>query len=405
MNRKDTFGKIPPQAVEIEELVLGQMLVDTDCVLEGLLMLSEESFYKETNRLTFRAIAEMKEGVDIVTVTQHCKKNGTLEMTGGAYYISDLPTRVGTTWHFKKHCLILLEMEIKRKLIAIGFGSEAWNDDSDAFEELEKNQDQLKEIYERINRMKRKSVSDVWDLEYHVAFETGFTDLDEMLKIGEGEYIIIAGRPSMGKSLLMLLMAIKQKSVIISLEQTIEQVARRMKRGGMDKNTPVIIIDSLRDLSDIESECEIQVRNGARVIFLDYLQLVRCKAENRTNEVSKVSQGLQALAKRLKVPIIALSQLSRAVGGRKDKRPEMTDLRDSGSIEQDADSIIMLFRPAYYNETEYEFGGEMHQDLDKNTLLLLLPKVRDGRTGEIRLRTKFSEMKLTDWEAPQILPF
>jgi replicative DNA helicase len=431
--QKEVVPKVIPQAVEIETAVLGSMIIDPDCIPTVVEILKPEHFYKEEHKIIFKAIIELFEsgrGVDLYILTQELKKEGLLENVGGATYLAELSNAVATSAKVEEYAQIVHDKYILRELIRMTniLSNAAFREDADAFELLDFAERKLLEIssekfksgvediksaikfvlekYEEINRTKRLLTG----------VTTGFPELDALTGgLQKSDLIIIAGRPSMGKTAFALTIARnaavegKVPVAFFSLEMSIEQVALRLlcaeanvdmhalrtgKLSGDDwqkisnvvgriSEAP-IFIDDTPALSTLELRAKarrLKAEYDIGLIIVDYLQLMQGgKAETREREIAMISRSLKSLAKELEVPVIALSQLRRAVEDRADKRPMLSDLRESGSLEQDADVVMFVHRPEYYGIQYYEDNMPT-----EGTAEIIISKQRNGPIGEVRL--------------------
>ena len=442
----NSLGKIPPQQVELEELVLGAVMLE-NCINEVSDILSVQSFYKDANSRIFNACLTLHKEykpVDIMTVVMELKRTKELEIVGGAYYVTSLTNRVASSANVEFHARIIQQKFIQRELIRISAETinNAYDDGADCFDLLENIEKGITLISKGLAVGKISTISSLWnDVSEHnrilltkkgiSGVPSGYLNLDTITGgWQQPDLIIIAARPAMGKTSLVCNFArnaavnFNSAGVIFSLEMSSRQIATRIF--SMESNT--LISDFMRKgievdrMIFVEKDCTklinsplfiddtaaislIELRSKARKlkreknikwIAVDYLQLMTGDKGNgkgnREQEISSISRGLKALAKELQVPIIALSQLSRAVetrGG--DKRPQLSDLRESGAIEQDADMVIFIHRPEYYNVTEYEDGSET-----KGIAEIIFAKHRNGALGTERL--KFIDY-LTKFEA------
>lgn len=399
------FGKVQPQATELEQAVLGALMLDRDAFLLVADILTQETFYLESHRAIYRAILrlfEQQSPVDLLTVTEELRKSGELDSVGGGYYLTQLSYRVASAANIEYHARIIAQKHIQRQLIETGTETirDAYEDATDAFELLEKTESKLFKIGHR----RAKSAQHVRDITQGVIIEAekAMQHLGECIGIPSGisaldkesggwrspDLVIIAGRPAMGKTALALTIAggaaKSGKAVaVFSLEMSKGQLTHRLicmeakVNGQMARNgklsaddfrriceaQPVvnslpIYIEDTPAMSVIELRAaarRLKMKYGIGLVIVDYLQLMKGseRGGNREREVAEISAGLKALAKELEVPVIALAQLSRAVetrGG--SKRPQMSDLRESGAIENDADMVIFPYRPEYYGILE-----------------------------------------------------
>jgi len=430
MDRADPLSKVPPQHLEAEEFVLGAILIDNQAMNKVLEVLSPSAWYREAHRKIFQAmieLSEVNEAIDQVTVSECLRRRNELEQIGGAAYLAKLVAQVPTAANVRHHAKIVQEKALLRNLITVATDIVA-----SGYRDSEKVEDLIdqaeRSIFEIAERKMRPSFVPVREIvkssfetierlyekkERVTGVPTGFTDMDEMTSgLQPSDLIIVAGRPSMGKTALALSMAqyaaIEKREIvaIFSLEMSKEQLVLRMlcsearvdahklrsgflgrtdwpkltSAAGRLAEAPIYIDDSpaMTVLEMRAKARRLKAERGLGLVIVDYLQLMRGRgsADNREQEISDISRSLKALAKELAIPVIALSQLSRAVetrGG--DKKPQLADLRESGAIEQDADVVMFIFREEVYRQTE-----ENHGIAD-----ILLRKQRNGPTGEIRL--------------------
>lgn len=421
--------RVPPQNIEAEKSVLGSMLIDEDAIGSAIEILDETWFYDDANRKIYKAVVDLyqsRKNVDLITLSNQLKSDGILDQVGGATYLSGIIDLVPTSANVEHYAQIVKEKGVLRRLIknatsiiADSFASKGNieeavdNAERLIFEvaDLKQNQksshikDLVKEGIENLDRLYQRK-------EHITGIATGFTKFDNMTSgLQNSDLIVIAGRPSMGKSALAVSIAervgIEQKKgvAIFSLEMSKEQLVQRMLcsqarvdahkvRSGFlspsdwPKLTAAagrlseanIFIDDTPAISALELRAKarrLKANNGIDLIILDYLQLMRgsAKADSRQQEISEISRSIKALARELKIPIIALSQLSRAVESRQDHRPQLSDLRESGAIEQDADIVILLMREEYYAPTEENTG----------IADLIIAKQRNGPVGTVKL--------------------
>ncbi|MFA8449583.1 MAG: replicative DNA helicase [Bacteroidales bacterium] len=453
-------SKIPPQSIELEEAVLGALMIEKDAVTAVIDILKPEVFYKQAHQAIFFAIQSLfarSEPIDILTVTNELKQNGDLDMIGGPYYITQLTTRVSSSAHVEFHSRIILQNYLKREMIRIGaeIVRDAYEDTNDVFDLLDKAEQSLFSITE--NNL-RRSFSDMPSLvqeaikeiesargdEGHMrGIPSGFTDLDRLTSGWQkSDLVILAARPGMGKTAFTLSMArnivvdFEKPVAMFSLEMAAVQLVTRLissetqlsadklKKGNLAEhewtqlNTKIaplinakLFIDDTPALSifELRAKCRrLKAQHGIEMILIDYLQLMSGSSEkggNREQEISSISRGLKALAKELNVPIIALSQLSRAVetrGG--SKKPMLSDLRESGAIEQDADMVIFIYRPEYYGIDQDEDGNSTAGIAE-----ICIAKHRNGALEDIPLRfvgkyAKFCDLETTDYDLPTTNP-
>jgi len=432
--------KLPPQSLEAEMSILGGILIDNDAINRVLEMLTPEDFYRESHRKIFQAmmkLSDTREPCDLITMTDMLKKAGELEEIGGAAYLATLVDYVPTAANISYYCKMVKEKSTNRKLISVAteIVSRGYDEQADVEELLDKAQKEIYEISENKSRPQYVPVQAVikdamnilknlYDQKEHVTgVPTGYVDLDHKTAgFQPGNLVIIAARPSMGKTTLALNIAQyasaeskkKVPSVIFSLEMGKEElvmrflasIARvdfgRMRTGHFhDSDWPRltraagILHDAKIFIDDSPSISVLELRSKARrlksehdigLVIVDYLQLMRGGAnpESRQQEISEISRALKALAKELNVPVVALSQLNRELEKRADKRPMMSDLRESGAIEQDADVIMFVYREAVYCEDCRKPDVTCSKGHERNAEIII-GKQRNGALGTIEL--------------------
>lgn len=445
------MGKKPPQAVDIEEAVLGALMLEPHAVPETLEIVNSECFYKETNRKIFNAIKTLSDNhnpVDFLTVSDELKRTGDLEIIGGVAFLTQLSMKISSAAHVEYHAKILLQKYIQRELISISYEvqRDSFDDNLPVDELLDTTQQKIFTLSDRnIKRETRPVRSIIEDaiVELHTnqlrsdglsGVRSGYTSLDRVtLGWQPSDLIILAARPSMGKTAFVLTMA-RNMAVehqipvaFFSLEMSSLQLVKRLMisetglssdkiKGGKKLeeyewtqiNTRLaqlikapLYIDDTPSLSiyEFRSKARRLVSNaGVKAIVIDYLQLMSGPPElrgMREQEVSSISRSLKAIAKELNIPIIALSQLSRAVetrGG--SKRPQLSDLRESGAIEQDADIVIFIHRQDYYGLTE---DPAMTGVSD-----IIVAKHRNGAVCDVQMRFRSSEVRFVDMTDPDL---
>ncbi len=432
-------GKIPPQAVDLEEVVLGAMMIDKKGVDEVIDILHPDVFYKDAHRYIYEGIFklfESSEPVDLLTVSSQLKKDGRLETIGGDFYLIKLTQKVASSAHIEFHARIILQKYIQRSLIKISneIIEEAYDEGTDVFDLLDSAESKLYDVTQ--GNLKRsaetaqnlviqakKRIEEIANKEGLSGVPSGFDKLDKLTSGWQpSDLIIIAARPGMGKTALTLSMA-KNMSVnsgipvaFFSCEMSSVQLITRLissetglsseklRTGKLEKheweqlNVKVkalekapLFIDDTPSLSifDLRAKARrLASQHGIKMIIIDYLQLMTAggtqKGGNREQEISTISRNLKALAKELNVPVIALSQLSRAVetrGG--SKRPLLSDLRESGAIEQDADIVSFIYRPEYYKIDEWD---DEERTPTQGQGELIVAKHRNGGLENIRLK-------------------
>ena len=431
-----------PQSLEAEQSVIGSMIIDKEAISKALEKLNEEDFYRDGHKVIFRAIKEMYSedmAVDLVTLLEYLKSTEKLEKAGGVTYISEVTSSVITTANLDAYIKIVEDKSMLRKLIksSTAIIEESYNKQDKVNEVIDFAQKKIFDITDTKNTSEYESLSTVLErgfLEIERLFNnrgaitgvgSGIRDLDAKTSgFQKGDMVLIAARPSMGKTTFALNIAehaalVENKSVVIfSLEMSKEQLAYKLlcseasvdmlklRTGNLDDDDweriaratgPLskakIFIDDTAGLSVMEmrSKCrKIKMEHGIDLILIDYLQLMSGSAgsESRQQEVSEISRSIKALAKEMQCPVIALSQLSRAPEQRADHRPMLSDLRESGSIEQDADVVMFLYRDEYYNkETEDKGIGEC-----------IIAKQRNGPVGTVKMAWIGSHSKFANLE-------
>jgi replicative DNA helicase len=393
--------KIQPASLEVEEIVLGTLIIDGNCIDRIISIFSINLFFKPQNKVIANSLIELyksNSAIDLVTLVNHLKKNDNLGNSGGPSYIASLTSKVASSSHVDYHVRILQQEALRRNLIKIGniAVQKSFDNTEDIFDVFNETQSELDNSLKNVVNYEIKSVGKVHDeiiqqsinilkLGKKSGVPTGLTLVDNLTNGWQkSDLVILAGRPGMGKSTVAVCMCIHPSVIqkipvaIFSLEMSNEQVVSRMQsyfsavnvskivkkqlteqeiveieKTCKDLKTAPIFIDDTPNISllELKGKCRKLVKeNNVQLIVIDYLQLMRSglNINNREQEIAEISRGLKALAKELKIPVIALSQLSRGVESRADKKPMLQDLRESGQIEQDADMVIFCFRPEYY---------------------------------------------------------
>ena len=439
--KKRTNDNLIPQNIEAEEAVLGAILVNPTCLTKISDKLRASDFYKPAHRDIYEAMIflyDRNENIDIISISDVLNYSGKLESVGGRAYINDLIESTITTANVAYYAKIIQEKAVKRSLITAG--SEIVNSGYD-LEPSEISLDQAEKLIFEIGSNKTTTelkpmkdlVLDTWEaIEYRYnhrdelsGLRTGFTGLDNLLNgLHKTDLIILAARPAMGKTAFALNLAqnvalIEKVPVcIFSLEMGATQLtqrmlcsqaevdAQRMTTGNMQAKDLEKITEAMNEfsqssiyiddtsgctLTDIRTKCRRlkSQKKDLGLIVIDYLQLMEGSGkEDRQQQISSISRGLKILAKELNVPIIALSQLSRAVENRQDKRPMLADLRESGSIEQDADIVMFIYREDYYAKGDAEDDDEEAKAksvISKGTSKVIIAKHRNGPLGDVEL--------------------
>ena len=421
--------RLPPQNLEAEQSVLGSMLIDKDALLEAAEILLADDFYRETHQIIFQSVVELSnrgEPVDLVTICEELENKGLLGKVGDAAYLATITNMTPTAAHVKYYANIVKEKSLLRNLIRAA--TEIITKSYGYIENVEEVLDEAEQMIFNVARAKEsKSFIHIRDaLEETLeklerlyeqrsgitGLSTGFVDLDNSTSgLQDSDLIIIAARPSMGKTTLALNIAqhiaVEDNLPVafFSLEMSKEQLAQRLlcahaeidaqklRRGFLSSedwprltqavgplSEAPLYIDDTASISVMEMRAKarrLKMEKGLSAIFVDYLQLMRGseKAENRQQEISNISRSLKALAKELDCPVVALSQLSRAVEQRIDKRPILSDLLESGGIEANADVVMFIYREDYYNP-----------DTDRKHITeIIIAKQRNGPTGKAEL--------------------
>ena len=442
-----SIEKVPPQNLEAEQSTLGSMMLDRAALEKGMEILKAEDFYRPAHQEVYdslMSLAERDEPVDLITLQEELRKRGKLEDCGGTEYLMALVESVPTAANIEHYAKIVERKSILRKLISAG--TEIIGLASNEDEEIDAVTDRAEQLVFGVGQRRLGEyfrsitplVNQTWEWiekRYHDKGEasgipTGFSKLDHMTSgLQPSDFIIIAARPSMGKTALALNIALhaaveRQHTVaIFSVEMSAEQLVQRMVctlakanahrlRTGYFQDEEwrliaeasnklfgaPIYIDDTTDITHLgmRAKCRrLKAEHGLGLVIVDYLQLMRShrNIDNRVQEISEIARGLKSLARELKVPVVAMSQLSRAVEKREDKRPMLSDLRESGSIEAEADLVLMLYRPDYYvmkevEDTESVRGREgVADDSHRNVEVteVLISKHRNGPTGSVKL--------------------
>ncbi len=421
--------KVPPQNLEAEMAVLGSMLIEEDAIPNAMELVDEACFYKDAHSKIFSAIVNLfnnQRSVDLITISDELKGTNLLEAIGGLSYLTSLTETVPTAANVGHYARIVKEKAVLRFLInnATQIVTECFDAKGNVDELLDRAERLIFEISDRqieggsvllkeIIKDSIEAIDNLYQKKAHVTgVATGFLEFDHQTAgLQNADLIVIAGRPSMGKSALAISIAeyagVIEKIPVgfFSLEMSKEQLVQRMlcsharvdthkvrsgflapadwprltSAAGKLSEAPIFIDDSPA-ISVLELRAKarrLKSHHGIKLMVLDYLQLMRgsTRAENRQQEISDISRSLKALARELSIPIIAISQLSRAVEARQDHRPQLSDLRESGAIEQDADLVVLLLREEYYNPTED----------NKGIAEVIIAKQRNGPVGSIKL--------------------
>ncbi|OJW69145.1 MAG: replicative DNA helicase [Candidatus Amoebophilus sp. 36-38] len=451
LSNTELQGKMPPQAIELEQSILGALMLEKDALTEVIDILKPTSFYEETHQEIYTAILQLFNAsapIDLRTVVNQLRKNGKLELVGGSYYLASLTARVSSAANIEFHARAVIEYAIKRQLIQVAttIHKHAYEDTTDVFMLLDHAEQALFDVTESNIRKNyadmRTLLGDAFkELEAKRTHKDGLTGVPSgfiaLDRITSGwqksDLVIVAARPGMGKTAFMLSLlrnaAIDhgQPVAIFSLEMASLQLVNRLiaaeaelesekiKKGTLAEHewqqlihktaqlsqAPIYIDDTpALSIFELRTKCRrLKAKHDIQLIVVDYLQLMSGEATkgstNREQEIAAISRSLKSLAKELNVPIIAPSQLSRAVetrGG--DKRPMLSDLRESGSIEQDADMVLFLYRPEYYGITEDELGNPT-----QGVTEVIIAKHRNGSLDSVSLKFIGKYTKFTDLDS------
>ena len=446
-------GKVQPQAPELEKAVLGALMLDKDAITTVLDILKTDSFYLDAHQLVYSAMLklfEKSQPIDMLTVVEMLRKNGDLAKVGGPFYITELTNKVASAANIEFHARIISQKHILREMIKVSDSvlRDAYDETTDVFNLLDSTeqnlynitQQHLKGNVENMGSLSSQLLRQLEELKNRpeglTGVPTGFTDLDRLTNGWQNsDLIIVAARPGMGKTSFVLSLARNAAAqfgkgvAMFSLEMSSLQLAQRivsleaeisgskLRDGKLEDYEWQQLNTSIEAMSDIpihiddtpainifelRAKCRrLKKQHDISLVIIDYLQLMsgdEAQRGNREQEISKISRSLKALAKELNVPVIALSQLSRAVetrGGT--KRPQLSDLRESGAIEQDAAIVSFIYRPEYYQILEDEDGNSL-----KNVAEIIVAKHRNGALDTVKLKftsefAKFSDLDNTDF--------
>lgn len=448
----DSAGKLQPQDIELEEAILGALMLEKDAYTIVCDILTPDSFYEPRNSKIYEAISQLglnQRPIDMLTVTEQLRQNNTLEEIGGALHITELTARVSSAAHIEYHARIIAQKFLARRLINFTSRIQAKafdeaNDVDDLLQEAEGelfeiSQTQLKREVTQIDSVISQAIEQIQAAANRKSglsgLTSGFTELDKLTSGWQNsDLIIIAARPAMGKTAFVLSMA-KNMAVdnnipiaVFSLEMSNIQLINRLicnvceiegekiKSGRLEDrewdqlNSRIkylfgapLFIDETPGLSITELRTKARrlvSEHGIKMIIIDYLQLMNAtglKFGSREQEVSTISRSLKALAKELNIPIIALSQLNRSTEQREDKRPVLSDLRESGAIEQDADIVCFIHRPEYYLKSGVDGNGKDIRGLAE----FIVAKHRSGSVDNIDLQFTAKYARFENWGQPK----
>lgn len=442
------YGKIPPQALDLEEAVLGGLLLEQNALSAVVDFIKPEVFYLEAHKKIYSAIQDLfakQKPIDLLTVTNELKNKGDLEVVGGAYYVAQLTRRVASAANIEYHARIVVQKYIQRRLIEISseITKDAFDDTIDVFDMLDKAEQKLFSVSE--NNLRRdhsdmltlvseavKYIEKAKDSDgSYRGVPSSFSELDRITSGWQkSDLVVLAARPGMGKTAFVLSMArniavmLKRAVAVFSLEMSAIQLVTRLissetrlpadklKKGDLKEHEWQQLNSRLNNLmhaplyiDDTPALTIFELRAKARrmkqqynieLIVIDYIQLMQGGVDkgNREQEISNISRSLKSLAKELDIPIIALSQLNRSVETRTGtKKPILSDLRESGAIEQDADMVLFIYRPEYYKFDQLEDGTP-----SAGVAQLIIAKHRNGAIGEINLRFNANYAQFTDFD-------
>ncbi len=445
----DPTGKLPPNDVQIEEVVLGELMLEKDAYMNVSDLLVPESFYDPLNQKIYEAIQTLglnQRPIDMLTVTEQLRQNGTLDEVGGVLRITELTSRVYSAANVEYHAKIIANKYLARRLITFAskVEGEAFDESNDVDELMQRAEGQLFEISQTQLKRDVTQIDPILNLAIEQmqlaahtetglsGLKTGYTQLDKMTSGWQNsDLIIIAARPAMGKTAFVLSMA-KNMAIdyntpiaIFTLEMANVQLVKRLlsnigdiegekiKSGQLSTEewdrlnnrlktvySAPLYLDETPGLSitELRTKARRLVRErGVKLIMIDYLQLMNAsgmKLGSREQEVSTISRSLKALAKELNIPVIALSQLNRSTETREDKRPVLSDLRESGAIEQDADIVCFIHRPEYYTRS----GFDKEENDIRGLAELIIAKHRSGAVGDVKLRFVKQFARFENWE-------
>ncbi len=441
-------GRIPPQAVDVERYVLGALLLEKEAVAIALEEIDETDFYRDAHRLIFSAIVSLykkNEAIDLITLTEELKSRKSLDETGGAPYLAELVSQVASAANIEFHLKIIKEKALLRKLIraCTDILKDAYDAQSEAETVLSKAQQDIFDIlktqkqrsYQEITTILNETFAEIERLHHleHsgiIGVPSGFAALDNITAgFQKGDLIVLAGRPSMGKTALALNIA-RNAAIegnvpvgIFSLEMSDMQLVQRLlcaeamvdsqrlrtghvrenewpklsRSAGRLADSPIYIDDTAGlDIIKLSARARrMALERNIGLLIVDYMQLMEAPKgfDNRQQEISFISRSLKSLAKQLSVPVIALSQLSRAVESRPDKRPMLSDLRESGAIEQDADLVMFVYREEFYLKDHQD----PHYKEVENVAELIIGKHRNGPIGNVKLTFMKKYGKFADY--------
>jgi replicative DNA helicase len=435
VRRDNGNDRVPPHSIELEQQVLGAMLLSRQAVSKAAVLVDDQAFYRGRHREIFKVVVQLYESgsaVDLPLIAEALDRLGVLEECGGTAYLADVAAAVGTSVNVEHHAKLLLEKAVRRKTISLAsqLVTESFESPEDIYNSLERFEHELFGLAEgrwqsgfrHIEPIMHETYEKIEQVSQHegevTGVPSGFDRLDQLTAgFHPGELIIIAARPGMGKTAFALNLArnaavqYRQPIGFFSLEMSSESLTQRLlcmesrvdgqsvrtgrlneplwnrlsKAVGTLTSAPIFIDDSAA-LSPLEVRAKARRlvhEHNAQLIVVDYLQLMHVsrRLDNRAQEVGEISQALKAMAKDLKIPVVACAQVTRDVEKRGDTRPKLSDLRESGSIEQDADVVMFVHRPEYYKIMQDEEGRSL-----EGVAEIIVEKQRNGPTGKVYLR-------------------
>jgi replicative DNA helicase len=448
------LGKLPPQAIGLEEAVIGGLLLESDSFLEICDILKANSFYKDSHQKIYLAIQRIftnNNPIDMLTVMESLRQSKELDEVGGPAYLAQLSGRVGSASHIEFHARIIQQKFIQRELIRVSseIQNRAFDDSIDVNELIDYSETELFNVQQGNVKNEPVIIGDIGKVELNnleeisksdkefIGIPSGMTALDRRMNgFNKKKLIIIAARPAMGKTTLMVSISKTQalefnKSVaVFSLEMGRDELwykyicddtgitYARLINGDLNSDEWAAIeyaqskleqsnlyIDDTPGITlmELRAKCRrLKMKRGIDIIYIDYLQLMQGNRErngNREQEVSAISRGLKLISKELDIPVVCFSQLNRGVELRPDKKPQLSDLRESGAIEQDADIVAFIHRPEYYGHDQYDNGESTVNKVD-----IIISKNRAGLTGDISLNRTSNFSKIYDEEIIYIPP-
>ena len=442
-------GLLPPQDIDLEEAILGAILLEKNAILEVVNILSPEAFYKEENKLVYQAILELFEAnnpIELISVTGKLRKLGTLEKVGGAYRLVEISGRVSSSSNIVYWAFKLKEFYVQRLVGILGaeLAQKAFQDTTDVYALIEETQNKLFDLIqdgskrgpEKVDKILQKTITQI-EINSHtdndaMGTPSGLPSIDGIIgSFGNSDLVIIAARPAMGKTALGLTLArnaasiYKKRALVFSIEMSAVQLVMRLisseaevdghklKQGDVEPHEWQLIFDKASGMENLElyiddtpgltlNDLKAKARRmkqtiGLDMIVVDYLQIIGTRGGfkgTREQEVALIARGLKGIAKELDIPVIALAQIGRAAEQRSNKRPMLSDLRESASIENEADLVLFIHRPEYYNEIVDENGNSTLGKAE-----IIIAKHRHGDVGTVMLDYKNKYVKFVECDS------